>query len=330
MDPIQLALGGGGLLLNYFNKQDAMDTAAQNLAFQRQQAAKQERLSEATRTDSFGNSETYDPITNTWKTTLSPMQKAIQDAQQSEQYQSLTTDAQRNRSARKAAYDRSQAAQPFYNKAIAGFEYDQPATEAADRDKLGTLMAQANQDKNLGTRSVLATQAARTGNERTIPALYKASADKAGEDLSDTVLKSYLAAKQQRQGEVAAHNNQYIPQIQSLEGILQDNGSGAAVANPQTAAMLSAVQGQMASGGLNALTSGSSGINTASNALSNIMAKPIDLSFLKGSTGSNKTGTVTAKPTAEASGTVDAGNTWDADIPWTTAPDYLQNINWGF
>lgn len=322
MEPISLGIGLTGTLLNYLSKQDAMNSAASNLAFQRQQAAKQERLSTATRTDSFGNSEVYDPATNTWTTNLAPMQKAIQDAQQGEEFKSLTTDAARNRSARQAAYDESNAALPVLNKAVSGFQYDQPASEGADRDKLVSLMTQANQDKNLGNRSVLATQAARMDRGGTIPALFKASQDATGSDLADTLLKAYTGAKQQRQGEVAGHNNQYLPQIQGLEQIVQNNGGNAPTANPQTASMLNAIQGQMSSGGLSALTSGASGVNTGSNALAAIQAKPIDLSFLKGSNSSSKT-------KAAADGTTST-DPWDKNIDWTSTPDYMNNIDFNF
>ena len=82
MEPFSLALGGVQALLSLQNMMNSSSIAAQNLAFQRQQAQKQERLSEATRTDSYGNKQYYDPATNTWKTQLSPMQQAIQDAGQ--------------------------------------------------------------------------------------------------------------------------------------------------------------------------------------------------------------------------------------------------------
>lgn len=326
MEPFTLGIGAVGTLLNYLNKEDAMNSAAQNLAFQRQQAAQQQRLSTATRTDSFGNTESYDPATNTWSTTLSPMQKAIQDAQQGEQFQSLTTDAARNRSARKTAYDESNAALPGLNKAIAGFQYDQPGSEGADRDKLVSLMVQANQDKNLGDRSTLARQALRLDRGGTIPSLFKASQDQAGSDLADSVLKGYVGAKQQRQSEVAGHNSQYLPQIQGLEQIVQNNGSGAPIADPKTASMLSAIQGQMASGGLSALASGASGVNTGSNTLATIQAKPIDLSFLKGLNSNSKS----TKTTADASGNTDGSSAWDANIPWASTPDYMNDINFNF
>src|SRR6185369_16088097 len=100
------------------NMMNSSSIAAQNLAFQRQQAQKQERLSEATRTDSYGNKQYYDPATNTWKTQLSPMQQAIQDAGQTEQYLSLTEDGQRNRQPRKRQADAAENAVSPFNEAV--------------------------------------------------------------------------------------------------------------------------------------------------------------------------------------------------------------------
>jgi len=57
MEPFSLALGGVQALLSLQNMMNSSSIAAQNLAFQRQQAQKQERLSEATRTASYGNKQ---------------------------------------------------------------------------------------------------------------------------------------------------------------------------------------------------------------------------------------------------------------------------------
>jgi hypothetical protein len=98
-------MGGmiGGLVgligagLQYSAQQEANQIAWANLNFQKQQGAKQFRLSTAGRSDAYGDEQVYDPATNTWKINLSPTQNQIINAGQREQLQSLTHDAVNNR-----------------------------------------------------------------------------------------------------------------------------------------------------------------------------------------------------------------------------------------
>ena len=130
-----------------------------NLSFQKQQAANQERQAGATKVDANGNKTVYDPATNTWKVELTPLQQAIQDASQSEQLKTVTTDAARKRQLADRQQQYSEDAGTPYNTAIQNYINNQPKSEAAIGNDLETLGIQANQSGAKSNQADLVKQA---------------------------------------------------------------------------------------------------------------------------------------------------------------------------
>lgn len=87
------------------------------LAFQRDQAERQEDLMTADRTDPQGNRLQYSDETG-FEVILAPLMQAIVDAQSEEQYKNVTQDAKRNRAARERQDERSQDASAAFEKAF--------------------------------------------------------------------------------------------------------------------------------------------------------------------------------------------------------------------
>jgi hypothetical protein len=122
MDPITLALGIGGIASKIFGavqgnneEKKYYDLEKQKADQQKEFADKQieflqyaQKLGLATNVDASGNITYYDPQKNSWQTILSPTQRRLQDASDTEQLRSLTTDAGMARSDRiNAAHTRA-------------------------------------------------------------------------------------------------------------------------------------------------------------------------------------------------------------------------------
>ena len=287
MEPFSLALGGVQALLSLQNMMNSSSIAAQNLAFQRQQAQKQERLSEATRTDSYGNKQYYDPATNTWKTQLSPMQQAIQDAGQTEQYRSLTEDAQRNRQSRKRQADAAESAVSPFNQAVQEYLNNPVQSEGSIRNDLSTLGSLAARDQAASNKGELIKEALRMGRGGDIQSIIKGVDDASGKGVSQNLLNARQQALQEYNTRNTMRNNTYLPAIQQWQSLINNGGGSAPTRFSDTNQQLNAVQNQQASGMLQALQAANGNINTAASSATTAAGKTPDFSALIKALNSN-------------------------------------------
>jgi hypothetical protein len=143
MDPLTIGLLLASIGSSVYGSQSAKGTAAESLDFQKQRAAEQDRMARAARTDAYGNVVEYDPTTNQWVTRLTPGQKALMYAGESEQRRQLTEDAARNRAARERQARAGRMAMPGFDEALARYRFDQPESEASIRARLAELIGAA-------------------------------------------------------------------------------------------------------------------------------------------------------------------------------------------
>lgn len=226
MDPVTLAalisLVGAGT--GAVASSNAAGTAAQGLGFQKEQAAQATRLGEAGHTDAYGDTQTYDPATNTWQTTLSPTQQAVTDAQQSEQLKSLNQDAARNRSIKETQFQAAQQAIPEYNAADAGYKYDQPASQKALADQINTLMTNANNNASSSNESMAARELLRQGRGGDLSNLIKTVQDNRGKALASDQLNSFTASQALEPQLQQQHQSKYLPAMQQAAGTIAAAG----------------------------------------------------------------------------------------------------------
>jgi hypothetical protein len=280
MEPFSLALGGVQALMSLQNMMNSSSIAAQNLAFQRQQAQKQEHLSQATRTDSYGNKQYYDAASNTWKTELSPMQQAIQDAGQTEQYRGLTEDAQRNRQSRKRQADASETAVSPFNQAVQEYMNNPVQSEGSIRNDLSTLGALSAQDQAKGNQGTLIKEALRMGRGGDIQSIIKGVDDASGKAISGNLLNARQQALQEHTSRESARNNAYLPAIQQWQSLINGGGGSAPIRFSDTNQQLANMQNNQASGMLQALQGANSNINSASQSATTAAGKTPDFSGL--------------------------------------------------
>lgn len=288
MEPVSALLAAIGLAMNASGQAAGSSAAAQNLQFQKEQGRKQERLSEATRTDALGNKQYYDPATNSWKTELTPMQSAITKAGETEQLRSLTEDAQRNRQLRERQQVRSEQAAAPYNEAVQHYIHDRPRSEGAINDELQTLMLQANQDKGKEGQAILTRQAARLGRGGDIPGIVKATDDRLGSTMSDAILKARQGAMTEHASRVQQHDQTFLPEIAQWAKLIDDGGGSASQRFSNVPEQLNAIQGQQQSGMLSAIQAANSGVNNASRNLVTAEQKTIDFNPLIKALAANK------------------------------------------
>lgn len=271
-------VGGIGALLQYSAQQEANQIAWSGLNFQKQNADKNFRLGTSTRTDAYGNKQRYNDATNEWETLLTPTQNQVVKAGEHEQLLSLTEDANRNRDIRRNAYQRALDAVPQYKAAIAGYKYDQPPTEAAIRSQILDALTQGSQEVVNANKGNLTTQALRLGRGGDIPAIIKASNDDLGSKLGNSIAQSRQAAFQEHGQRQQQHDQQYLPEIQMWDKLVNESAPDAAVQFSNVPQQLGAMQGQQAGQISNALTSGASGIGGAYNQLGKALGASPDLS----------------------------------------------------
>lgn len=270
MDPLTLAalislVGAGGSALATSN---AASTSAAGLGFQEQQAAQAQKLGTAGHTDALGDTQTYNPATNTWSTTLSPEQQAISDAQQSDNLQAATTGAARQRAIANVLYQNAQGAQQDYNTNLAGLRYDQPDTQGALADKLTTLMTNADNNMSSSNESLAARTLLRQGRGSDLGQLIKNVQDARGQKLATDELNAYTGSQQLEGTLQQQHQSKYLPGLQEAQNTIAAGG-GAPPANiPGVSAGLSAGQQQDSAQALNALLTSGSQVSNAFNALS--------------------------------------------------------------
>lgn len=174
MDPVSIALMGGGILTSLLGQNSQNKLAKQQLsdseANSKQQMAlaeEQAKMAQAGSVDQYGNAQTYDPTTNTWKTALSATGQQMSDADRQEQLRQLQYDAPMARGeAIAAAQRRSQEGDVANSELsqlrdqISGKTAVTPASIAASLRLNRTEAAHAGMDQ---AKQAFNTNALRTG-----------------------------------------------------------------------------------------------------------------------------------------------------------------------
>lgn len=225
MDPISIALAGGGLLGGLVQGQQAKNQARQNQEMQQALADEQLRFAKSARTDAYGNRVYYDNATGEWKTDLSPEQQRISSASQAEQLHGLTADAQQNRAVRDAAFQRGRRAGDAYDRASAGYQYGAGPSEGAIEDQLQRLLV---------TSKFGAGSTAPVGNIRTtgnLPFVRSGPSTPGADNLSslaDTLVKARSGALNEFGQRASTNASKYLPAIQQY-GRDASGGGGAPI-----------------------------------------------------------------------------------------------------
>jgi len=191
-----------GAIMQMNAQKQANDISLMNLYQQRDNAQKQFDLATAGRTDVYGNKESFDPLTNQWKTTLTPQQQAITDAQQAEQLRSMTEDAQRARDLRARQEVRSKEAGQDYETIRNQYLYNPPKSEGAYQDEAVTdaLFAQQDQAREAGKN--LATLAVRSGQSSdALAGIVNAVAQQMGKGVGGALQQGKAQGRQTAQQE---------------------------------------------------------------------------------------------------------------------------------
>lgn len=282
MEPISAALMAAAALAGTAVTSGWQGLSAQtqmmNMELARRNAKKQETRGEASRVDAYGNRTRFNPVTNEWTTDLAPDQERLVKAGEAEQLKSLTEDAHRNRTIKKAAASRGMTAGQDYYKNLSEFRNLKPASEDAIKGELTQLLAGVTESAGRKGNAEAIRQSIRQGGKSTaIPALINASDEDMGGALAENLLKARTGAVSEKATRDSAHSAKYLPLIQQLAQIM-DLGGDAPQRFTDSPQMTEARQGQSASGLLAALTAGSNLENTANtNAAKTFMAGGPDL-----------------------------------------------------
>ena len=217
MDPITLAiaaaLAGGSMYMGNQSRNAAVSQAVMNQRMAQRNADRQFQLASAGRTDVYGNKMTYDPASNSWKLALTPEQQDITSASQNEQLKQLTQDAARNRNILNSAAERGRGAGEDYNRAIAGYRYDQPPSEDAIRSQISSLLSQADEQRRMNSSSLVGREALRIGKGSSIPQIVKAANDQLGAEMPNRLLQARETALQESGTRQQQHNSKYLPAL---------------------------------------------------------------------------------------------------------------------
>lgn len=320
MEPFTLGLGMAQVIGNFMNGSSSKALSREQMQQQQQLAAEQMRMAQAGRTDAYGNKTYYDPVTNQWKTELTPLQKALLSAEQTEQSRSLNEDAPRARRLRERQAQMSEEAAAPYNKALQGYIYDQPKSEGAIRDELQTGLIQSDYDRAKEGQATLAQSALRQGGRiSNLPALIKKIDETIRGGTSENIMKANEGARSRHMQDVQTHDARYLPEMQQFKQIIDAGGGDANIRFGNTNAQAASTQANQASAMQNAITSAMSGLNSATrNSIVANNASKLDFSPIIRA--------LNAKTSTKEE------PRWDkapAKVDYSTIPDYLMDIPYG-
>lgn len=268
-------LGAG---LSYSAQQTANVINMMNLQFQKQNAAKQLQFAQAGRQDQYGNETDFNSALNKWVMNLTPTQRAITQAGETEQYKTLTEDAMRNRQIKEQQRARGLAAAPDYARVMADWRFNQPHSEAAIRDELTNLMAGSVRAQSGKDKTNLMRMALRQNQGGTIPAIIQGVNDTAGANQADIELKARDQAQQEFASRTQQHNATDLPilsQLQQLMDMGGGGGGGGPAFNPGAA--LGGMQQQQAAAMQAALAKEATNVGSAYKALATSSGKSPNL-----------------------------------------------------
>jgi len=272
-DPVSMGIGGVASLITGIMdaraKAAGVQQAQQGLNFQRENADRQYRLGTATRTDAYGNQQTYDPVLNKWVIKLDPMQDRIIKSGEHEQLLSLTDDARLNRNVRNQAYDRGQQANEDYAQQRAKFKYGGPPSQGSIESELQSLLSGSAQGASTRSLGNATTQGLRSGTVLPNPRM---SSEDLGSNLADIILKARSGAIGESATRNAAHNSEFLPLLQSLQTTAAGGGD-APLRFSDTPQALAGQQSDALKSLLTALHQGGTQVNAANKNASDLMFK---------------------------------------------------------
>jgi hypothetical protein len=313
---------------------DAQQVAWANLIYQKQRDAANQRFASATRSDAFGNQEKYNDLLNKWETILTPTQNRIMKAGEQEQLLSMTEDAMRNRRQKQRAEQTAINAGKNFQQALAGYKYDQPKSELANRDELERLLIDNNAQQMKDDQGLIARQALRMGKGADYARIIKATDDAMGQKLPALMLQARDQAKTEHAQAVQQHQQQYLPEMQNWEQLMSQGGGDAGLKFSNVPQEVQAMQQGMASAIQSAMQSGASSIGSAYNSLATTMGKSPDLkpiiAALTGGKTTSKQPKYSMVANSSSSNDPDTNRQpWDENIPWAQTGDYLNNMDYG-
>lgn len=199
MDVVGPLLGAGAGLVSAMiqsgNQQTANNINWRAVMEQVRANRKAEQLQQATRRDAYGNELEYIPGVG-WTYNLTGMTKNILNAQQGEEYKSLTEDAPRNRAAAVRMDDRSQMADEQFGDVFNDYRYRHKGNEQAEIADATQLLLNSRQKGLSEAASLMARQLMRTGNSSQIASVYKQAGDEYAATLEDAMLRGKQIGKQ--------------------------------------------------------------------------------------------------------------------------------------
>lgn len=204
MDPVTGLLLGGSVLSSFLGGSAANDTAAENLAFQKQEAAKQDKLSRAAQIDALGNETSYNEALNKWVSTLSPTQQRIAKGGEHEQLLNLMLDAPKNRAMRDQAYARAGSASDAADTELAKLRFGGPQSEGSIDNELTGLMSRARTGQ-----TSYGTTAPQNLRQRGKVAVIRSGKPSGGNGSVDDIAQILLQARQQGLAEKGQRDQQF-------------------------------------------------------------------------------------------------------------------------
>ena len=260
--------------------------------WEKQRALQQDWFAQASRSDMYGNVTRYDRNLNKWVVDLTPDQLAIRDAQEKEQLLQLTKDAPAARKIREAVQQRAYEAKEPFEKAKAGYQYDQPPSERAIRSELTTLMATNDMMRSKADQALIMRQAMRMGGSGRPEAIIQATNAALGdpERVKNRMLQARQQALQEFGQRTQQHEAKWGTPMKVWGEYMQQGGDlpniGKSNLDQSINSMINAQAGAMT----NAFNAGTRGVSSAMEGLASAAGKSPDLSAVAGALAKMKFG----------------------------------------
>lgn len=257
-------------------QQDQLMFEYSKFNWEKQRANTQDRFAQASKTDQFGNTTGYDPISNKWSVDLAPNQKELMQAGEKEDLLRLTKDAPAARKIKQAVQQRAHDAKEPFNRASMGYQYDQPQSEAGIRSDIAQSMAVNDMLRSKADQAILMRQSERMGHGAKAAEIIHATDSALGDDAR--VKARSLAARQEALKEYGLrqqmHETQYGKPMEVWGNLMAQGGDLPPMPKSAFSDPSSGMQAQM----LAAYGAGTRGVSGALGSLANAAGKSPDLS----------------------------------------------------
>lgn len=212
MDPLTLALKGGGMALDLFKEAGRATEARRNAAYQREAIARAAadaisgradamRLAGSLRQDQFGNATYYDPTQGRWVTYYTPTQRALIEGGEQRQARAQARGAQ-------ASQD--------YDTLRGEYLYRRPKSEAESYAELVRLIQQAQGEGERALNTLTGRWGTRTAGN--LPELVQfGGGPSPGQQLAETMLQARKAALEEYGNREKVHQSRYLPALKQFE-----------------------------------------------------------------------------------------------------------------